>query len=324
MARKKNIELGIDLLVNNYTEAAKSLDEISKLTSSFDGITQKNKTHINELKLALQALGKNMPTNELKNFIKANVNISSSIGSINNAFREHQKTIKATEAQYSATIKKVEEYQQKIKELGDITAPVKKSKKAAELLATPAFAQANNLLKQRKVGANAQDPDQAKWTALKTSTDENAKKLVATVNQYVEAQEAARKKLADLTAELNKANAQLKQQETVLTELRNTAQTFEQVQTHVESASEAINENNQAMGQAHSAALKTGEAQISLKKSTDATTTSFGKAARSIFNYTILYQGLKQVLRESIRTIKEMDDAITGMTVVTSLSREQA
>ena len=42
------------------------------------------------------------------------------------------------------------------------------------------------------------------------------------------------------------------------------------------------------------------------------------------FNYTVIYQGLKRILRESVRTIKEMDDAITGMTVVTNLSREQA
>lgn len=75
---------------------------------------------------------------------------------------------------------------------------------------------------------------------------------------------------------------------------------------------------------ARDSAVKAGQSHIKLTKATDETNSSFTKAARSVFNYTVLYQGLKKVLRESVRTIKEMDDAITGMTVVTNLSRKEA
>ena len=85
-----------------------------------------------------------------------------------------------------------------------------------------------------------------------------------------------------------------------------------------------MDENNNALIRVRDAAVKAGQGQIQLTKATNETSTSFGRAARSVFNYTILYQGFKKVLRESVRTVKEMDDAITGMTVVTNLSREQA
>lgn len=91
-----------------------------------------------------------------------------------------------------------------------------------------------------------------------------------------------------------------------------------------ESATESINENNDALIKARDAAVKAGHGQIQLTKATDESSNSFTRAARSVFNYTVLYQGFKKVLRESVRTIKEMDDAITGMTVVTNLSREEA
>lgn len=120
------------------------------------------------------------------------------------------------------------------------------------------------------------------------------------------------------------ANKAAEKHATTLAQLKNQNGAYQVVQQSAESATESINENTDALIRTRDAAVKAGQSQIQISKSTDETSNSFSRAAKSIFNYTILYQGLKRVLRESIRTVKEMDDAITGMTVVTNLNREQA
>lgn len=125
-------------------------------------------------------------------------------------------------------------------------------------------------------------------------------------------------------AELKKADAAAKEHKATLDGLKQQHSVYSRIRESAEEAAESIEENNNALIRTRDAAVKAGEGQIKVAKATDETSSSFTKAARSVFNYTILYQGLKRVLRESVRTVKEMDDAITGMTVVTNLSREEA
>lgn len=49
----------------------------------------------------------------------------------------------------------------------------------------------------------------------------------------------------------------------------------------------------------------------------------FAKATKTFFSYRAILRGLRSVLRETIRTVTEMDKALTGMTMVTGKAREE-
>lgn len=69
------------------------------------------------------------------------------------------------------------------------------------------------------------------------------------------------------------------------------------------------------------------EATKEIKQSTDATNEqggAFTKAAKQVFNYGVAFNLLRRVYRETIQTITELDKALTEMTIVTTMSREEA
>lgn len=55
----------------------------------------------------------------------------------------------------------------------------------------------------------------------------------------------------------------------------------------------------------------------------DHNTSMVGKAAKQIITYGTVVKLLKTIYRETINTVTQMDEALTGMAVVTSMSREQ-
>lgn len=59
-------------------------------------------------------------------------------------------------------------------------------------------------------------------------------------------------------------------------------------------------------------------------KGTEKETTTLGKAAKQVFNYGIAFSALKKIYRETIKTITDLDKAMTEMTIVTNMSRKEA
>ena len=59
-------------------------------------------------------------------------------------------------------------------------------------------------------------------------------------------------------------------------------------------------------------------------KATKEQTGTLGKAVKQVFNYGIAFTALKKIYRETISTIKNLDSALTEMSVVTSMTRKEA
>lgn len=59
------------------------------------------------------------------------------------------------------------------------------------------------------------------------------------------------------------------------------------------------------------------------KRETDRKTTSMGKAASQVFNYGLAFTFLRRVYRETIRTVRDLDQALTEMAIVTTMSRKE-
>lgn len=84
---------------------------------------------------------------------------------------------------------------------------------------------------------------------------------------------------------------------------------------------EELNENKQKIAKADR------DITDEIKRQTIATEeqqSTFGKAAKQVFTVGSAYAILRRIYRETLRTIKEMDKALTGMTIITKMSREEA
>jgi TP901 family phage tail tape measure protein len=68
---------------------------------------------------------------------------------------------------------------------------------------------------------------------------------------------------------------------------------------------------------------KSKKGQKEVKTEVDKTTNSFQQAAKNVFSYGIAFTALRRIYRETIRTITELDKALTEMSVVTTMSRQE-
>lgn len=59
-------------------------------------------------------------------------------------------------------------------------------------------------------------------------------------------------------------------------------------------------------------------------KETKKIDSSFGKAAKNVFAYGTAYSFLKRIYKETIKTVRDLDKALTDMAVVTTMSRKEA
>jgi chromosome segregation ATPase len=327
--KKKNIQLGIDLQVQNYDAAIKALEAIEKLGGNTGKVASKLRQELLETKNAIIALGSTTTPQELKKFIKINGDLSDSLIDLGKEFKvtkEQVNKIKQEYADASAAVleytKKLEEAKKKEKELKKVQ--LQKADLAVKKLDEPG----NEALKEKVKKRSSNQGKLGRINELKRNKDPDAERFLAELNLEHSKQKQilteVQKEIKDYEDKLDKATKAVEKHEASLKSLKTQHGVYQSVRQSAEEAAESINENNEALIRTRDAAVKAGEGQIQVKKSTDEAANSFTRAARSVFNYTILYQGFKKILRESIRTIKEMDDAITGMTVVTNLSREQA
>lgn len=97
-------------------------------------------------------------------------------------------------------------------------------------------------------------------------------------------------------------------------------------------ASKGISESNIKLTAEHKTIIKKwAEEQRAAQKSAKGTNdalkgqnTTMGKAINQVFNYGIAFSMLRRVYRETLRTIKDLDSALTEMAIVTSMSRDEA
>ncbi len=64
--------------------------------------------------------------------------------------------------------------------------------------------------------------------------------------------------------------------------------------------------------------------QQNFNRGLQGTNGTFAKAAKQVFNYGIAFSFLRRVYRETLRTIRDLDKALTEMAIVTTMNREQA
>jgi hypothetical protein len=64
--------------------------------------------------------------------------------------------------------------------------------------------------------------------------------------------------------------------------------------------------------------------QQNFNRGLQGTNGTFTKAAKQVFNYGIAFSFLRRIYRETLRTVRDLDKALTEMAIVTTMSREEA
>lgn len=85
-----------------------------------------------------------------------------------------------------------------------------------------------------------------------------------------------------------------------------------------------LKENQKAMDGFVKDQEKTIKAVDKTTKSVKKQETTFGKAAKQVFAYGTAFAFLKRIYKETIKTVKELDKAMTDMAIVTQMSRQEA
>ena len=110
-----------------------------------------------------------------------------------------------------------------------------------------------------------------------------------------------------LTAEQQEYLNKIKQVNTSLVQLRtqqiNTNEQSEQQKIKTQQVTEAVNQHSKAQQN---------------------NTSILGRAAKTALTYTTVYQAMRRIMNTVITTISDMDEALTGMAVVTTMTREEA
>lgn len=91
----------------------------------------------------------------------------------------------------------------------------------------------------------------------------------------------------------------------------------------IEDTTQAINKMGSEYKQQVEQMKASGQTVANVTKEINKQPTALGKATRAIINYTFIYRGLINIMKEAVNTIADMDNALTGMAVVTGKSREE-
>ena len=101
----------------------------------------------------------------------------------------------------------------------------------------------------------------------------------------------------------------------------------EQIQQLISSMTELINilkgDYNSAVNNASNSNRNNKNTLDDFIKSNKESTSTVKAATKNIINYTLIFNTLKRLYRETIRTIKELDKSMTDMAIVTEMNREQ-
>ena len=234
---------------------------------------------------------------------------------------EHYKQLKIDLENVNKELEKSQKLQSKTETLDSFLGDNYKkglSEGAKNLLATKNNALINDVLKQR-VGKTAIENRNKKLAEWGISTEEaNALDLKNT--ERVSKQEKANENYNKILEKQKNLLAQKLEIEKQIQALYN------QGVAVYKSATDTVDAANELAGGIHvltEEAEKNKQATIDLNAATAKTPSTFQQATKAIISSRLVLRTLRKVMNEAIRTIREMDKALTGMTAVTGKSREE-
>lgn len=296
---------GLDKVISSATDKLASMslpkdieNDLKKITSELEEITKKSRslrgTVLGHSKHLVEKDGKQDLTPESKD-ARFKVQMGKELRETG-APESYAKDIES----YDKLNNKIKELQ---KEYTELTKTKKHNKKEAEELSKKI-----TFLNSVQESTSSVIKETIK---TKTSAINKAKKELQTLKEKTKTLQEEREELLKNAS----AESQLsKEQEASLTQSK---ELYTQTTNAVQNKERALN--------SHKKELQNAERNTkALNEQTDKTDKKFNKAAKQIITYGAALRVLRRLARETIRTITEMDEALTGMAIVTNKSRQEA
>lgn len=155
---------------------------------------------------------------------------------------------------------------------------------------------------------------------LKIELQNQYNKLKDLENQKVQKTNELKQAMDPVKTAQEEVEAQKKASQAQQTYNKNQAATVEILNTVANSIEESKNQHEKKEQVIRSSTKETERNTDAVRKNT----TTLGKAANQVFNYGLAFTLLRRIYRETLRTIRDLDKALTEMAIVTTMNRKEA
>ena len=351
MAGKNNIDIA--LVLSNYQQFRKeimdSISYSSRLKQEFDGVSTSVDGLEKELKLIEEVISilTTKVSSDGKMSIKTSRELLEIFEKLNNSamslereegsrlsdkkFRERLAFLtdensafaKATEElkQQTAELEKQQETLEKRSKLSGFLKNKKTNltPESLEVIQSTPDEVLRSLVSPTKKGNYTKERLQ-KLSDLGITFQEQAMSIFKLYEKMDEGNQKINKNIDDINKKIKQSTQIIEAEQKKINELYNTGiyvnDSSAAVRAEIESDSPIIRELTEE-------ATKANKATIDLNASTAKTPSTFQQATKAIISSRLVLQTLRKIMNEAVRTIREMDKALTGMTAVTGKSREE-
>ena len=310
------------------TELAKPIPDtnfLNQLSKNFDEVIKQANTFTNSL------AGLQLPKTVSEQFAQLSKNIADAQANIKNLrFANSQLksdlTSRGTGLNYSA---KNEIFQQTLKDVGvgsSLTIDGKQITSLQEF--TQAYRQLtktvqNNEEAQKKyktvleqcqtIEQQVNSVIQQKYNTTQQQINSN-NQIISSEQQKIQQWIKEQQEIKDTASAQSQLTEEQKQFLTEVTNVKNTLTQLNSSQTENNTKTQQATQKTQQ----YTVALNTNN------QTQEKNTSLLTRATKTLINYSMIYATLRRILQATITTFTEMDEALTGMAVVTNMSREQA
>lgn len=310
------------------TELAKPIPDtnfLNQLSKNFDEVIKQANTFTNSL------AGLQLPKTVSEQFAQLSKNIADAQANIKNLrFANSQLksdlTSRGTGLNYNA---KNEIFQQTLKDVGvgsSLTIDGKQITSLQEF--TQAYRQLtktvqNNEEAQKKyktvleqcqtIEQQVNATIQQKYNTTQQQINSNSQ-IISSEQQKIQQWIKEQQEIKDTASAQNQLTEEQKQFLTEVTNVKNTLTQLNSSQIENNTKTQQAAQNTQQ----YTIALNTNN------QAQEKNTSLLTRATKTLINYSMIYATLRRILQATITTFTEMDEALTGMAVVTNMSREQA
>ena len=165
-------------------------------------------------------------------------------------------------------------------------------------------------------------------TEVQKLTSSEDPKIVRAATEAIKLYEAEVARLAQIAENTKNSiealNDEIIEQKQIVSEIESTPGGYDPTTvTQLQTANTGLEKSLKDNEEYRKSLISRGETEVQLGEKIDINSGIFNKAATSLFNYSILYRTLQNLMKQAVQTVIQMDDAITGLSVVTGKSRDE-
>lgn len=328
MAKKTQHTVQIDVIAKGLDSLQQGIKATNKEFGDMGDYTSKLQTNMNKVRAIIMSYGQQIPTKKAEELASLLEEIAKESDKVLN-----KKQIKFFDQQDAQTAKALKK---EIKDIEKELQAIEKKRQSSDNF----YNNAISGLKNNKTVKSGDKRVNVESIKGQWQTKEDLQSIVSNKQgiydeKQIKAASAVLARYIELETKHEQLNNQLNNSQLTLNKQLGDASgqlvtlktgtrdlTKEEIQLATQ-AQQFGNTQSAAVTKAVDANKKAGNSFVNLDNTIKSTNKTLGQAARALFSWTQVFNLGKRLLRATVRTITEMDKALTGMMVVTGQSKEE-